>query len=143
MIVVCLLDCLLKISSTESKLPVKTDKDYEIQLYGYANILTTLCGSSVGYMQLKFNVINFRVMGNCTDRRGGIIYAILCGLCFFYKTDLFNYLPRFFLSTLLFFAGSGFVAENLWGSRKYLSIGEWLQIFLILGVFIALGSLIY
>merc|ERR1719453_2894009 len=82
-------------------------------------------------------------MGNCSDRRGGIFYALLCGSCFFYKTDLFNYLPRFFLSTLLFFAGSGFVAENLWGSRKYLSIGEWLQIFVVLGVFIALGSLLY
>lgn len=143
MIVVVLLDCLLKLSSTESKLPVKADKDYEIQLFGVVNTATTMCFCSVGYMQLKFNVINFGVMGNVVDRRGGIIYACLCGLCYFISTDLFNYLPRFFLSTLLFFAGSGFVAENLWGSRKYLSIAEWLQIFVILLVFIASASLLY
>jgi len=143
MIVVCILDCLLKLSSTESKLPVKADKDYEIQVYGLCNFFTTLCGSSVGYMQLKFNVINYGVMGNVDDNRGGILYALFCGACFFWTTDLFNYMPRFFLSTLLFFAGSGFVAENLWGSRKYLSTAEWQQIFIILAVFILTGSLLY
>merc|ERR1719201_2321198 len=143
MLIVCLLDCLLKLASTESKLPVKADKDYEIKVYGIGNLFTTLSGSSVGYMQLKFNVINYGVLGNVTDRRGGVIYALMCGVTFFWSTDLFNYLPKFFLSTLLFFAGSGFVAENLWGSRKYLSLGEWLQIFFILGVFIASGSILY
>lgn len=143
MIIVCMLDCLLKLSSTESKLPVKAPKDYEIRVYGASNLVTTLTGSSVGYMQLKFNVINFGVMGNVKDRRGGIFYALLCGICYFWSTDLFNFLPRFFLSTLLFFAGSGFVAENLWGSRKYLSIAEWLQIFFILAIFIFSGSLLY
>merc|ERR1719174_2130370 len=51
-------------------------------------------------------------------------------------------LPRFFLGMLLFFAGAGFVAENLWGSRKYLSIREWSQILAILAVFIATGQLL-
>jgi SulP family sulfate permease len=143
MIIICLLDCLLKLSSTDSKLPVKAEKDYEIQLYGATNLLTTLCGSSVGYMQLKFNVINYGVLGNITDRRAGAIYAVFCGICFFWSTDLFNYLPRFFLSTLLFFAGAGFVAENLWGSRQYLSLVEWLQILIILAIFILSGSLLY
>lgn len=143
MIIVCLLDCMLKVSSTESKLPVTVSKDYEVQLFGYGNFITPLCGSSVGYMQLKFNIINFGVMGNVKDRRAGAMYAILCGCIFFWTTDMFNYLPRFFLSTLLFFAGSGFVVENLWGSRKYLSVSEWLQNIVILGVFVMLQSLLY
>jgi MFS superfamily sulfate permease-like transporter/CRP-like cAMP-binding protein len=142
MLIVCTLDCALKIFSTESKLPVKPDKEYEIQLYGAANVLTTLCGSPVGYMQLKFNVINYGVMGNAIDRRGGFLYASLCGLCFFWTTDPFNYLPRFFLSTLLFFAGAGFIAENLWGSRKFLSVYEWLQVLMIIALFIFSGSLL-
>mmetsp|Transcript_1723 Transcript_1723/g.3188 ORF Transcript_1723/g.3188 Transcript_1723/m.3188 type:complete len:1472 (-) Transcript_1723:364-4779(-) len=142
MIVVCLIDCLLKISSTESKLPVKVDKDYECTLHGAGNFLTTITGSSVGYMQLKFNVINYGVLGNCTDRRGGVVYSILCGICFFGTIGHFNYLPRFFLGILLFLAGSGFVAENLWGSRKYLSFAEWSEILIILAVFIFSGSLV-
>jgi len=142
MIVVCIIDCLLKISSTESKLPVKVDKDYEASLYGLGNILTTASGSSVGYMQLKFNVINYGVIGNIKDRRAGVIYALLCGACFFGTIGHFNYLPRFFLGVLLFFAGTGFVAENLWGSRQYLSLLEWGEILLILAVFILSGSLV-
>jgi len=142
MVLVCTLDCMLKLLSTESKLPVKPDKDYEVQLYGVGNIVNTFCGCSVGYMQLKFNVINFGVMGNSKYRLGGIFYSIFCGVCFFWTTDLFNYFPRFFMATLLFFAGSGFVAENLWGSRMYLNIWEWLQILFILGVFIFTESLL-
>lgn len=142
MVIVCVIDCLLQISSTESKIPVTTDKDYESQLLGLGNALTTLTGSSVGYMMLKFNVINYGVLGNVVDRRAGIVYAVLCGACFFGTVDFFNYLPRFFLGSLLFFAGSGFVAEHLWGSRKHLDWTEWCQIVIILGVFVFSGSLL-
>ncbi|CAK0802840.1 unnamed protein product [Prorocentrum cordatum] len=142
MIIVCGLDCALKLFNTDTKLPVKTDKDYEVKLYAATNVLTTMGGFSVGYMQLKFNVINFGVMGNASDRRGGMMYALLCGLCFFGSTDPFNYLPRFFLSTLLFFAGAGFIAENLWGSRKFLSAMEWFQVLLIIACFIVSSSLL-
>jgi len=143
MLIVCLIDCLLKVSSTENKLPVKVAKDYEVQLYGLGNVLTTCFGSSVGYMQLKFNVINFGVMGNSKDRRGSIFYALACAACFFGQIEQFNFLPRFFLGVLLFFAGAGFVAENLWGSRLYLSLAEWCEILLILLVFILSGQLLY
>jgi len=142
MILVVVLDCSLKISSTENKIPVKVDKNYEISLYGAVNGLVALFASTVGYMQLKFNVINFGVMGNTEDRRAGIIYAVLCGAAFFSSIEFFNYLPRLFLSALLFFAGTGFVCENLWGSRQYLVFIEWLEILLILGVFIITGQLL-
>ncbi|CAE7035841.1 unnamed protein product [Symbiodinium natans] len=56
MILVVVLDCSLKISSTENKIPVKVDKNYEISLYGAVNALVSLFASTVGYMQLKFNV---------------------------------------------------------------------------------------
>lgn len=143
MLIVVVLDCLLKLSSTESKLPVKAEKDYEMQLYGLSNLFTTLCGSSVGYMQLKFNVINYGVVGNVIDQRGGALYAMMCGVCFFWSTELFNYLPKCFLGTMLFFAGAGFVAENLWGSKEFLSMVEWLHILIILAVFIITNSLLY
>jgi len=142
MLVVVMLDVLLKIAGTEGKLPVKVDKDFEVILYGAGNIFNTLCGGTVGYMQLKFNVINFGVMGNVVDRRAGYIYALMCGVCFFYMIEHFNYLPRFFLSCLLFFAGAGFVCENLWGSRKYLTFLEWMEIVVILLVFVLSGSLL-
>eukprot|EP00929_Paragymnodinium_shiwhaense_P064921 TRINITY_DN3259_c0_g1_i3.p1 TRINITY_DN3259_c0_g1~~TRINITY_DN3259_c0_g1_i3.p1 ORF type:complete len:1673 (+),score=413.05 TRINITY_DN3259_c0_g1_i3:114-5132(+) len=143
MLVVVVIDSLLKIASTESKVPdTKCDKEHEITLYGMANLPTALCGGSVGYMQLKFNVINFGILGNTLDRRGAFIYATLCGVCFFGTIYPFNYLPRFFLGILLFFAGAGFVCENLWGSRKYLSRHEWSEILGILAVFIITEQLL-
>jgi len=143
MLVVCYIDCLLKVLGTEGKLPVKVNKDRELQLFGAGNALTTVCGAPVGYMQLKFNVINYGILGNIKDRRGSWLYAILCGITFFTTIEHFNLLPRMFLGILLFFAGAGFVAENLWGSRKYLSMFEWGQIFLILAIFIITGTLLF
>jgi len=142
MLVVCVLDCLLKISGTETKMPLKVDKDYELQLVGAGNIVTAATGSSVAYAQLKFNVINFGILGNTKDRRGSIVYAILIGGTFFWTIGHINYLPRFFISSLLFFAGSGFVAENLWGSRRYLSFVEWMEVIAILVVFVVTGQLL-
>jgi len=142
MIIVCVLDCLLKMSSTETKLPVKVNKDYEAQLFGLSNIPVVLTGSSVGYMQLKFNVINYGVMGTVKDRRGGLIYAFFCATAYFGPIQHFNYLPRVFLGSLLFFAGAGFVAENLWGSRKYLTMLEWMEILLIVGVFVITNKIL-
>lgn len=46
-----------------------------------------------------------------------------------WKDLLFSSCPApSFLSALLFFAGAGFVTDNLWGSRKFLHVSEWLEI---------------
>lgn len=143
MLVVVLMDSLLKVKNTENKMPIAPQADYEVQLFGGCNALMAACGAPVGYMQLKFNVINFGIIGNTKDRRAGVVYAMLCAVTLFWTIEPFNYMPRWFLSTLLFFAGAGFVAENLWGSRKFLSHAEWLEILFIVVVFIATDALIY
>jgi len=142
MIIVVTLDCVLKVSSTDTKMPLHVDKDYEVRLHGINNLLTAPTGSAVGYMQLKFNVINYGILGNVTDRRAGMIYASLCAICYFGTIEPFNYMPRFFISSLLFFAGSGFVAENLWGSRGTNSRLEWFEIILIVITFVLSGQLV-
>ncbi|CAK0826055.1 unnamed protein product [Prorocentrum cordatum] len=143
MLVVVLMDSMLKVKNTENKMPIVPQADYEVQLFGGCNALMAACGAPVGYMQLKFNVINYGIIGNTKDRRSGVVYAMLCAVTFFWTIEPFNYMPRWFLSTLLFFAGAGFVAENLWGSRKFLSHAEWLEILFIVVVFIATDALIY
>jgi len=142
MVIVVALDCVLKVSATDTKMPLHVDKDYEVRMHGINNLMTAPLGHTVGYMQLKFNVINYGIIGNITDRKPGIIYASLCAICYFYTIEAFNYLPRFFISSLLFFAGSGFVAENLWGSRGTNSPLEWLEILIIVGVFVLSGQLV-
>ena len=65
-------------------------------------MLAIVTGSSVGYTQLKFNVINYGVCGNVLDRRAATVYALLCGACYFTTIEIFNYFPRLFLGILLF-----------------------------------------
>ena len=77
------------------KLPEQLQRDYEIQCYDLGNISVAALGSSVGYTQLKFKVINYGIIGNVTDRRAGLLYSLPCDLCFLW---------------------------NLWGSRKFLSL---------------------
>jgi len=91
MLVVCFIDCLLKVLGTEGKLPVKIGKGHEMQPLGVGNAaLTTMCGSPVGYMQLKFNFINFGTLGNVNDCRGSWVYAVLCGIIFFHHDRAFQ-----------------------------------------------------
>ena len=80
MIILVTLDCMLKLSATESKLPVKVPKDDELRLVGKTNSLMAFCGTSVGYMQLKFNVMNYGIIGTVTDRRAGVINYIFSNL---------------------------------------------------------------
>jgi len=145
MVVVCLLDTLVTaIRMTETKLPLKIPhKNYEISLYGAGNVASALVSSSAGYMQLKLNVVNFGVLGNVEDRRSGMLYSIAIASAFFGPIGHINYVPRIFLGMLLFFGGSAFVAEHLWGSKEYLSFIEWVQVCLILGVFIFTGEIMY
>ena len=133
MLVVSTMDCVLKLHATESKLPLKVSTDDEAFKFGIFNYLLACCGAATGYMQLKFNVISYGVMRNAHDRRAGMIYAIFCGAAYFSTVEHFNYLPKLFLSALLFFAGAGFVTDNMWGSRKFLHFSEWLEIVVTLG----------
>ncbi|CAJ1384837.1 unnamed protein product [Effrenium voratum] len=143
MIIVSTMDCVLKIHATQTKLPLKPDSDAEAVKFGLFNFILACCGGAVGYMQLKFNVISYGVMRNATDRRAGFVYSLLCAACYFSTVEHFNYLPKLFLSALLFFAGAGFVIDNMYGSRKFLHLSEWLEIVIIIIVFIASGQLIF
>eukprot|EP00435_Cladocopium_sp_Y103_P037621 s3103_g10.t1 len=121
----------------------KPDSDREAFKFGCFNYILAACGAAPGYMQLKFNVISYGVMRNARDRRAGMMYALLCAACYFSTVEHFNYLPKLFLSALLFFAGAGFVTDNMWGSRKFLHVNEWLEIVIIVIVFIVAGQLIW
>ena len=61
---------------------------------------------------------------------------MFCSAAFFGMMAHLNFHSRLLRGVLLFFAGAGFIAENLYASRKYLSELEWIQIFIILGVFV-------
>lgn len=144
MLFVLVLDSLVTgLRITGEHVPAKIHKDKELLLFGYGCFAGASCAGITGYTQLKLNMVNYGVIHNLKDRRPGLLYALLCLVTFVIPVDMINYLPRHFFGSILFFGGSGLIAEHLWGSRKYLSFTEWLQIFIIVGIFVSWDSIVY
>eukprot|EP00929_Paragymnodinium_shiwhaense_P117322 TRINITY_DN8778_c0_g3_i2.p1 TRINITY_DN8778_c0_g3~~TRINITY_DN8778_c0_g3_i2.p1 ORF type:complete len:1471 (-),score=381.96 TRINITY_DN8778_c0_g3_i2:350-4762(-) len=143
LVVVLTLDHMVTgLRTTEQKLPVRVNKRYEISLAAFANFCTACLTGLPGYIQLKFTVINYATLHNAQDRRAAAIFAVLCGVSVVWTIEPLNYMPRWFMSTVLFFSGSSFIAEHLWASREYLKPPEWATIIVILTVFVLSGDIL-
>jgi len=104
------LDCFLKLSSTKTELKaINMDPEKELKIAGYQNVLCALCVGTAGYSQIKFNVLNYAITNDNTERRPCIFVGLLCGLVWLVGFPLTNSLPRFFISGLLLYAGLPFV----------------------------------
>ena len=88
--IVITLDAFLKLSSTKTGLRTKMDMVQELYVLGYQNLLSTLCVGSVGYSQVKFNMINFAIIKDAQERRPTIVVALLCGSIWFIGYPLLN-----------------------------------------------------
>jgi len=104
------LDCFLKLSSTKTELKaINMDIEKELKIAGWQNVLCALCVGTAGYSQIKFNVLNFAITNDNTERRPCLFVGLLCGLVWLVGFPLTNSLPRFFISGLLLYAGLPFV----------------------------------
>ena len=121
LVVIITLDAFLKLSSTKDGLSVKMDMVQELYVLGYQNLISVLFVGSVGYSQVKFNMINYAITNDAQERRPTIIVALLCGILWFAGFPIINFLPRFFLAGLLVYAGLPFlemVVQAYWRVTK-------------------------
>jgi len=110
LILVITLDAFLKLSSTRTELQASyMDIEKELKIAGYQSIVSALCVGTVGYSQIKFNVLNFAIVNDMSDRRPCLFVGLLCGVVWFAGFPLTNFLPRFFLAGLLLYAGLPFL----------------------------------
>jgi len=110
LILVITLDAFLKLSSTKTELQASyMDIEKELQIAGYQSLVSAACVGTVGYSQIKFNVLNFAIVNDMSDRRPCMFVGVLCGVMWFGGIPLTNYLPRFFLAGLLLYAGLPFL----------------------------------
>jgi len=110
LILVITLDAFLKLSSTRTELQASyMDIEKELKIAGYQNLVSALCVGTAGYSQIKFNVLNFAIVNDMSDRRPCIFVALLCGVVWFGGFPLTNFVPRFFLAGLLLYAGLPFL----------------------------------
>eukprot|EP00966_Prymnesium_polylepis_P129952 3004973-Prymnesium_polylepis.1 len=104
MVLITLLDSLLMLTTTETALAIDIDYNYEMRVSGIATLLSSLLGGQPVYSQTKFSQINFSISHSLDAALPSYVCALLCGAFFFAPLQLFNVLPRFLLSGLLFFA---------------------------------------
>jgi len=110
LVLVITLDAFLKLSSTRTELQASyMDIEKELQIAGYQSLVSAACVGTVGYSQIKFNVLNFAIVDDMMDRRPCMFVGVLCGVVWFGGIPLTNFLPRFFLAGLLLYAGLPFL----------------------------------
>jgi len=110
LVLVITLDAFLKLSSTRTELQASyMDIEKELQIAGYQSLISAACVGTVGYSQIKFNVLNFAIVNDMSDRRPCMFVGVLCGVMWFGGIPLTNFLPRFFLAGLLLYAGLPFL----------------------------------
>ncbi|KAH9262401.1 hypothetical protein BASA82_000523, partial [Batrachochytrium salamandrivorans] len=142
MMIIVAIEAVLKQATTRKILKAPTFRiDHELMLAGKANILASLFTGVVGYPQPKLTYINYGIQGNSTSRVSGMIIIVFNAAIFFAGFPLVNYLPRFWLAGILFFAAMGFLVENLIDSFWYYSFKEFVCIWAIVIVNAILGLL--
>jgi len=110
LVLVITLDAFLKLSSTRTELSATwMDIEKELQIGGIQSLVSAACVGTVGYSQIKFNVLNFAIVNDMNERRPCLFVAVLCGVVWFGGIPLTNWLPRFFLAGLLLYAGLPFL----------------------------------
>jgi sulfate permease, SulP family len=128
MMIILVVDSLLKLAATKSALEMEVDVRYEIELTGKENVVAALAGiSAPGYPQVKFNILSYGILGNKLETRVGYGVGLFCGIMWLCggAVPLLNILPRFLLSSLLFYAAMPFIDNYLYKpcyTMKYVDI---------------------
>lgn len=147
-LVISVISLLLNASGLELIAGKEIDLNQELRSTGFANIVSGLGGSSVGYMSLSLSAFGFRI--GSRSRLSGLTSAAICGLTLFLGAGIVAYFPKPLLGGLLLFLGISFLIEWLILAWFRLPKSEYLLVVLILitiGIFgflegMVLGTLI-
>jgi SulP family sulfate permease len=141
MMVILVVDSLLKLAATKSALEMEVDVRYEMELTGKENIFAAFGGlSAPGYPQVKFNILSYGILGNKLETRVGYGVGVLCGLFWLCSLSIpiLNVMPRFYLSSLLFYAAMPFIDNYLYQPLFIMKTVDLFIIFIIVFVVIVL-----
>jgi sulfate permease, SulP family len=109
---------LLNISALELALGEDVDLNRELQLAGYANLLSALGGGAVGYSALSLTMLGRRM--GARGRLTGILSGMICLGVVLAGTSVLAYIPKALLGGLLLFLGLDFLdGWVIKGFRKF------------------------
>lgn len=133
------LSLLLNASGLELVVREEVDLNRELRSVGFANMLSGLGGSTVGFHSLSLSALGYSM--GAKSRMVGIFSAVLCGSIVFFGSSLLSYFPRPIMGGVLLFLGFSFLYEWLYETWFKLPKVDCVLILLILVVIGAFGFL--
>jgi len=127
-------DALLRIAGLKKTLQLfDLRADREVILLGKYNLLNGLLVGVPGYAQASLTRVNTGIVKKDAKSRIPGVIAFVMNLGFLLSGfPLHSYMPRFWLSGILMFAGLQFLADNLIDSRSRLSKTEYFAVWVII-----------
>lgn len=136
---VSVISLLLNTSGIELLSRRNADLNRELRSSGWANLLSGLAGSPVGYPATSLSALSFRAGKN--SRWVGVIYLSIIAAAFLFSSALLSFFPKIVLGSLVLFLGIDFLWDWLVDSWKALPRLEYALIVLIVLVIGAVGFL--
>jgi SulP family sulfate permease len=138
-IVLSIVSLLLNASALEVTVGQDIDLNRELVAAGYANAISGLGGSPVGYQVLGLSALAHRL--GAKSRLVSLINGLLCGAALLFGASLISYFPKLVLGGMLFFLGLSFLVEWLVDAYKRLPLTDYLLVWIILIIIATLGFL--
>ncbi len=124
------LTLMLYISGLELVLHRDIDLNRELRTAGMTNLVSGLLGGMIGYHDLPYTVLNYRV--GARGRLAGIVAGLVCLVMLLIGTSLLVYVPKPLLTGLLFFLGLNFLDEWVVQGHKRLGRADYGVVLLML-----------
>jgi sulfate permease, SulP family len=138
-LVLCLIGILLNASTLEVAVGRDIDLNRELITAGTANLAGGLAATTVGYQTIGLTVLAHRL--GAPNRLVGIFAGLVCGVALFFGASLFSFIPKVVLGSMLVYLGASFLVEWLIDSRRSLPLLDYLLIWVILVIILAVGFL--
>jgi len=130
---------LLNLSALEVTVRQDIDMNRELIAAGFANLAGGLGGSPIGYQTLGGSSLAYRL--GARTRLANVIPSLICGAALFFGASLFAYVPKVLLGGMLLYLGLTFLVEWLIDARRVLPTVDYLLVWVILAVIVAVGFL--
>jgi len=136
-VIVATIALLISVQATKQRMNLPlVSAAKELRINGWANIGCALFVAAPGYTQIKFNLLNWHIIENKTDKKPGL-FAVAFALIFMVGGGhvdgflLVNYLPRLVPGLLLLYAAMPLVENNLILAYKKITKKEFAAVWLI------------
>lgn len=100
---------LLNAGGVELAVNTDIDLDKELRVAGLANMLTGFFAGLVGFHQLSFSILNYKIGAN--NRLTGMVGVAVCALALVAGASLLALFPKIIVGTLLFLLGLSLIVD--------------------------------